>query len=61
MPIKKLHLEWLLDLDDRFINATAQYQFKVEKDSLTEIHLDIYQLAVDVIYLDSGRTLKFSI
>ena len=33
VQITHLHLEWLLDLENRYINSTVQYNFKVLKDN----------------------------
>lgn len=30
--INHLHLEWLLDLDNKLVNATAEYQLKILKN-----------------------------
>lgn len=32
VKITHLHLEWLLDLDNKLVNATAEYQLKVIKN-----------------------------
>jgi leukotriene-A4 hydrolase len=48
--IQTLHIEWLLDLDARIINCTAEYTFDVIKNGVKEIDLDIYQLNILVVY-----------
>ena len=37
VQITHLHLEWLLDLENRYINSTVQYNFKVLKDNLDRV------------------------
>lgn len=32
VKITHMHLEWLLDLDNKLVNATAEYQLKVIKN-----------------------------
>lgn len=48
--IQKLHIEWLLDLDKKIINGTAEYSFNVVKSGVKEIDLDIYQLDILTVY-----------
>ena len=50
IKIKTLHIEWLLDLDNRLINATAEYNFDVITNGVKEIHLDIFQLDLIAVY-----------
>lgn len=33
IQITHLHIEWLLDLDAKYINATSEYTFRVMKDT----------------------------
>ena len=42
IKITTLHVEWLLDLDKRIINGTAEYNFEVITNGVKEIHLDVY-------------------
>ncbi|CAD8081833.1 unnamed protein product [Paramecium sonneborni] len=55
-----LHLEWLLDLDNKIVNATAEYQLKVLKN-VDHIDLDVYLLDVFNVYLLNGNPLEFKI
>ena len=38
VQITHLHLEWMLDLENRYINSTVQYNFKVLKDNLETVN-----------------------
>lgn len=56
-----IHLEWLLDLDNKHVNATAEYTFTA-LTILQEIHLDIYQMSVHFCYMPlSGRILTHQV
>lgn len=62
IKIKTLHIEWLLDLDKRVINATAEYNFDVITNGIKEIHLDIYQLDIIAVYdPKSGAVYDFTV
>ncbi|KAM3142007.1 hypothetical protein pb186bvf_005880 [Paramecium bursaria] len=62
VQITHLHLEWLLDLENRYINSTVQYNFKVLKDNLDRIDLDIQQINIEYVYNPiSGKIIKFEI
>lgn len=39
VQITHLNLEWLLDLENRYINSTVQYNFKVIKDNLDRVYI----------------------
>lgn len=39
---EEVHIEWLLDLDKQFINATSQNVFKVRANSLLRVRTFIY-------------------
>ncbi|CAD8075443.1 unnamed protein product [Paramecium primaurelia] len=58
--ISHLHLEWLLDLDNKLVNGTAEYQLKVLKN-VDHIDLDIYLLDIFNVYLLNGNSLEFEI
>ncbi|CAD8150233.1 unnamed protein product [Paramecium octaurelia] len=55
-----LHVEWLLDLDKKIVNGTAQISFKFLKHT-NYIDLDVYQLSILNVYLLNGNTLKHEI
>ena len=38
VQITHLHLEWMLDLENRYINSTVQYNFKVLKYNLETVN-----------------------
>ncbi|CAD8210674.1 unnamed protein product [Paramecium pentaurelia] len=62
IQIHKLHIEWLLDLNQKIINGTAEYHFNVMKNNIKEIHLDIYQLDIIIVYdYNTGTVYKHEI
>ncbi|CAD8181469.1 unnamed protein product [Paramecium octaurelia] len=59
---EQVHIEWLLDLDEQYINATSQSIFRVNTNKLKKIDLDIYQLSIIAVYLSSsGNVLQHEI
>ncbi|CAD8186935.1 unnamed protein product [Paramecium octaurelia] len=58
---RHLHLEWLLNMDKKYINATSSYRFQVVGRSINKITLDIYKLNIYSTYLQNGLSLPHTI
>ncbi|CAD8117006.1 unnamed protein product [Paramecium sonneborni] len=58
---RHLHLEWLLNMDKKYINATSVYTFQVVGPQINKISLDIYKLNIYSTYLTNGLLLPHTI
>ncbi|CAK68007.1 unnamed protein product (macronuclear) [Paramecium tetraurelia] len=58
---RHLHLEWLLNMDKKYINATSSYSFQVVGRQINKISLDIYKLNIYSTYLKNGVLLPHTI
>ncbi|CAD8198857.1 unnamed protein product [Paramecium pentaurelia] len=58
---RHVHFEWLINMEKKLINATANYQFHVVGSSIYKISLDIKDLTIYTIYMDNGVVLRYSV
>ncbi|CAK74683.1 unnamed protein product (macronuclear) [Paramecium tetraurelia] len=57
-----LHIEWLLNLNDKVVDGSVEYTLKVFANQLSEVHLDIYKMNILFIYYPSnGQVLKYHV
>ncbi|CAD8093552.1 unnamed protein product [Paramecium sonneborni] len=62
VQMQHLHIEWLLNLNQKIIDGSAEYTFRVTTAELKEVHLDIYQMDIKYAYYPNfGKVLDWHV